>query len=76
MKAAPVFDCSGCRRRIGKTATHYLLDTGQIVSVRCLTRKVHAVLYPDCPRRWHDLLDHTTAHGTRAGIAHVLGLWP
>jgi hypothetical protein len=26
--------------------------------------------------RTHDTLDHSGSCGTRAGVAHVLGLWP
>lgn len=77
MKSAPAFDCTGCGRRIGKTATHYLLEDGaRVVCVRCLTRAAHARLFADCPDKWHDLLDHAGCHGSRAGIAAHLGLWP
>ena len=76
MKAAPALDCIYCRRQIGKAATHYLLEDGRVVCSRCLTKPAHAALFPDCPQRWHDALDHSRSCGTRAGIAHVLGLWP
>jgi hypothetical protein len=77
VRPAPPFDCAGCGRRIGKTRTHYRLDgSRQVVCSRCLTKTVHARLFPDCPHRWHDTLDHSGSCGTRAGVAHVLGLWP
>jgi hypothetical protein len=77
VKPAPAFDCAGCSRRIGKTATHYLLEgSGRVACTRCLTKAVHATLFPDCPHRWHDTLDHSAACGTRAGIAAHLGMWP
>lgn len=77
MKRAPVFDCTSCGQHIGKTRTHYQLDDDSIVCVRCLGSKpLHAKLRPDCPHGWHDLQDHLTRCGTRAGVAHVLGLWP
>lgn len=77
-RAAPAFDCAGCGRRIGKASGHYLLSNsdGLVVCARCLTKAVHARLFPDCPHRWHDTLDHSATCGTRAGIAATLGLWP
>ncbi len=62
MKPAPTFDCALCNRYIGKRAPHYLLPGERVICVRCLTRQ----------RAW----DLYTAQGTRAGIAHTLGLWP
>jgi hypothetical protein len=76
MTAAPPLDCAGCSRRIGKKAGHYLTEDGRVVCSRCLTQAVHAALYPGCPHRWHDTLDHLASTGTRAGIAAKLGLWP
>jgi hypothetical protein len=76
VKAAPPFDCARCRRRIGKTTTHYLIDGDRVVCVRCLGRDAHNELFPDCDVRWHDVGDHKGAAGTRAGIAAHLGLWP
>lgn len=76
MTTAPAFDCRTCTRRIGRT-THYLLADGRVVCRRCAeSRPMHATAYPDCPDRWHDLLDHLRCVGTRAGIAAHLGLWP
>lgn len=37
MKPAPAFDCARCHRRIGKSTTHYLIEGGRVVCVRCLT---------------------------------------
>lgn len=76
MKPAPAFDCTRCRRRIGKRAGHYLIDGGRVVCARCLDRAAHSELFPDCEIRWHDVLDHKGSQGTRAGIAAHLGLWP
>lgn len=77
MKPAPPLDCAICERRIGKTAGHYLLDGGRLACRRCVeTRSLHGRVFPDCPARWHDLLDHLDSTGTRAGIAAKLGLWP
>jgi hypothetical protein len=45
VKAAPPFDCAVCSRRIGKTATHYVITTASFdwaVCSRCLTRAAHA----------------------------------
>ena len=36
---------------------------------------VHALAYPDCPTDWHDMYDHPSITGTRAGIAWQFGLW-
>jgi hypothetical protein len=76
VKVAPSFDCALCGRRIGKTAGHYVLDDNRVICSRDVTKSAHAKLYPDCPERWHDVLDHKGANGTRAGIAAYLGLWP
>ena len=84
MKPAPPFDCADCGRRIGKTRGHILigypetLTVDRVVCPRCMlsTRTLHARFYPNCDVTWHDLHDHPSCSGTRAGIAHVLGLWP
>ena len=76
MKPAPALDCTVCRRTIGKTRSHYLTEGDHVACPRCLTRAARASLFPDCPERRHDLVDHLKSTGTRAGIAHVLGLWP
>ena len=62
MRPAPAFDCAICTRRLGKRRTHYLLVDRRILCGRCIDR-----------RRLWDALER---FGTRAGIAHVLGLWP
>ena len=36
------------------------------------SRAAHAKQYPDCPTDWHDMWDHFTCSGTRAGIWYVL----
>jgi hypothetical protein len=77
MKPAPPFDCARCGRRIAKRGIHHLIDgTRTVVCGRCLSKDTHAALFPDCPKQWHDMLDHDASCGTRAGIAAVLGLWP
>lgn len=76
MKPAPAFGCASCGRRIGKNATHYLLEDDRVTCGRCLGRPVHAALFLGCDVRWHDVLDHLGSVGTRAGIAAHLGLWP
>lgn len=64
MKPAPAFNCGMCGRRIGKTATHWKLREilARVICSRCIDK--------------HDLYDKVDAHGTRAGIAAYLGLWP
>jgi hypothetical protein len=62
MNPAPPLDCAACGRRIGRRAGHFLLDDRRVVCSRCLER--------------HRLWDQLDSQGTRAGIAHVLGLWP
>lgn len=76
MKPAPPFDCARCHRRIGKVRTHFLIEGDRVVCSRCLGRPAHTDLFPDCDVRWHDVLDHKGAQGSRAGIAAHLGLWP
>lgn len=78
MNPAPPFDCHHCGRRIGKTRSHWLLDDGQVICFRCmeLGKATHAQIRPGCPHGWHDLFDHSSSNGTRAGIAAVLGMWP
>lgn len=76
MKAAPAFDCARCRRRVGKDATHYLIESDLVVCNRCLGRDAHTALFGECEHRWHDTLDHLVASGTRAGVAATLGIWP
>lgn len=64
MKPAPAFDCGLCGRRIGKTATHWVLAEvlRRVICSRCVDK--------------NDLYDHIDAHGSRAGIAATLGIWP
>lgn len=62
MKPAPAFDCAICHHRIGKHTTHYLLPDQRVICIRCVVRE----------RAW----DLYTNQGSRAGIAHLLGLWP
>lgn len=76
MKPAPALDCAVCHRTIGKAGGHYLTVEKHVVCGRCLTRPAHAALYPACPEKWHDTLDHLDSTGTRAGTAWALGLWP
>lgn len=82
MKPAPEFTCAQCGRVIGRGRTHvYVNALDAVWCLRCFSphagsREVHARVYPDCPERWHDMYDHPTVSGTRAGIACMLGLWP
>ncbi len=64
MKPAPAFDCALCGRRIGKTATHWILREvlRRVICTRCADK--------------HDLYDRCEALGSRAGVAAELGLWP
>jgi hypothetical protein len=64
VKPAPPIDCAICRRRLGKRATHYLLDDHRVVCGRCYVAGDE--------RLW----DQLKSIGSRAGVAHVLGLWP
>jgi hypothetical protein len=61
MKAAPAFDCANCGRRIGKAGCHWLINGEVVMCTRCVDSE--------------DLYDGAV-HGTRAGIAAVLGVWP
>jgi hypothetical protein len=70
-------DCAACRRRLGKRATHYLLDNQRVVCGACLNiPRLHATFFPACPKEWHDMHDHHNKMGTPAGIACALGNWP
>ena len=62
MKPAPAFDCALCGQRIGTTRTHYVRPDQTVVCVGCV----------DSRKLW----DEITRHGTRAGIAAALGMWP
>lgn len=62
MESAPPFDCADCGRRIGKTRSHWLMRDGGVWCGRCVDRK--------------DAYDDVRSHGTRAGVAWRLGLWP
>jgi hypothetical protein len=62
--AAPPIDCGVCGRRIGKHATHFLLDDRRVVCGRCYRAGGEPL--------WEQL----DSMGTRAGVAHVVGLWP
>jgi hypothetical protein len=65
MKPAPAFDCADCRRRIGKMRTHWIMLGGEVICIHC-----HESRYA------RTRIDEHLAHGTRAGIAARLGLWP
>lgn len=74
---APALDCSVCGKTIAKRRVHYLLTGHQLVCIRCLaTHGLHETLFPDCTTPSHDAYDHIEGNATRAGAAHVLGLWP
>lgn len=83
MTALP-FDCAGCGRSIGKTRSHILVgypehvSADRVLCARCMvsTRALHARFYPDCGIGWHDLHDHPSCSGTRAGIAALLEVRP
>lgn len=62
MKPAPAFGCAICDRQIGKPRTHYVLKDDRVICSRCIDSR--------------DLYDDLKCSGTRAGIAHVVGLWP
>jgi hypothetical protein len=64
VKPAPAFDCAMCGRRIGRGRTHWVL--------RELPRRV---ICSACTDK-RDLYGRIGAHGSRAGIAAHLGLWP
>ncbi len=75
MNAAEPFDCAICGRRIGKTASHYAIGPGPVTEDQIIcskhvgdTRHLHGQFHPDCPVGWHDLHDHPTVAGTRAGL--------
>lgn len=83
MTPAPPFQCSQCGRTIAKQRTHvYVPATESVWCLDCFSpavggsRPVHARVYPDCEHRWHDMYDHPSMPGSRAGIASFLGLWP
>lgn len=62
-KAAPSFDCAECGRYIGKQRSHVLLrQPRHVICARCFLRN-------------HDS-GECESMGTRAGMAHALGLWP
>lgn len=75
---APTLACHACRRTIGKRAAHNVTEDRRVLCTRCLGRReLHATLWPDCPHAGHDVYDHTPhVAGTRAGVAHLLGVWP
>lgn len=82
MRKAPALICAGCNRPIGKKRLHLVAETDQgnrVVGGCCLgstTRPLHRSLWPSCPELWHDVYDHSSSSGTRAGVAALLGLWP
>jgi hypothetical protein len=65
MKPAPVFGCADCGRLIGKKRSHWLSPGSRVICIRC---------HEDRYGRTHR--DDHLCHGTRAGIAAHLGLWP
>jgi hypothetical protein len=51
--------CAMCKRRI--TRSCFLTATDVVVCARCHHKDrhaAHAVAYPDCDKKWHDLYDH------------------
>jgi hypothetical protein len=71
---APALRCDQCGKRIGRRRLHCVLGDGaRLLCSRCLSRReLHAVYYPDCPVRWHDMYDHGLSFATRAAAWFVL----
>lgn len=61
-REAPQFTCSICNRLIGRRRTVGLLTDGRVACLSCIDRG--------------DLYDQMDCMGTRAAVAHKLGIWP
>jgi len=64
-----------CNRIIGKTRNHYAIGAGPVTEDRIIcvrhindTQGMHTRFFPGCPHSWHDLHDHESLSGTRAGM--------
>lgn len=75
---APALCCDECRKRIGKSRTHFVIASGNLLCPGCLvltrgsSARLHAKYYPDCPEDWHDMWNHNISHATRAAAWFVL----
>jgi hypothetical protein len=72
--AAPPLDCSRCRRRLGKTATHFVVATvpPSVLCGLCFGHhSTHAETWPRCRHPWHRASDHAAVFATRAA-AHIV----
>lgn len=69
------FQCGMCSRKLGKAATHVLLENDAIVCIDCVIhrgREAHTKFYPECASPWHDLNDHSIRHATYAAARNLL----
>ncbi len=74
-RAAPQFICSGCRKKIGKSADHYLLEGHRApLCYRCFLAWAEEEYR--AAGREDRLDDYRYAFGTRAWAAVTLGIWP
>ena len=68
--------CAVCFEPIPKRAkARWTVDTHRIACLRCCDRRgrqAHAVLFPDCPERWHDVEDHSGILCTTGGLRRVI----
>jgi hypothetical protein len=65
VKPAPAFDCADCGRRIGKQAVHAVVEGEHPPDPRVICSRCYLAGYT-----WRVI------HGTRAGVAAYLGMWP
>lgn len=73
---APSFDCAVCHHTLGKWRGHNVTTDQRIICPDCISKPLHAELFPNCPVDWHDLYDHLRyVHSDRLAVAAALGLW-
>jgi hypothetical protein len=67
--------CTVCGQPVPKRDKARWTDTRRIVCLRSCDRRgreAHAILFPDCPDKWHDVEDHSGLICTTGGLRRMI----
>jgi ribosome-binding protein aMBF1 (putative translation factor) len=66
------YHCELCGRAVGKRRHHIITENDRLLCLKCSEdSKNHAVIYPECEKRWHDIYDHGVCNASYASVKHA-----